>query len=742
MQLMRILALALVMAATVGQPQAATFTVLTTIDDSQAFDANPGDGICSDLGGLCTLRAAIEESNANPGRDNIRFNPDFVNASLNVSSSAGPLPIITDQISISGVSILAHDGFADDIRDTTPHFFINGSLLSSGHGLDFSGASAAGSEVAAIGVINFPSHGILARPGASGLLIHRNFIGVTADGTAAGNGRVTGGIGFYASESGNHIIGQGVSGGSFNALGNVISSNTSDGVVLGSSHGNLVLGNYIGLAPNGSSRRPNSRFGILLLQSDSNSIGGFTATEVAPNYVAANGLGGIQVFGSNNEVVSNILGEGPSGGFTEVNPADGIRVSGDENQIGRSGLGGNKILEFAGAGIVVGHSAVPSDGNSIAGNQIGRDGSLFPLLEAGCEIGIEVFGNTNTIADNLVVNSEFDGIYVEGASNTLVGNYSGFVPSQTLGPLPNGNGQAGIRIVGSANTIGGVPANPNRVGDNHGVGISVTGGGNEVSDNLVGVDTNYENVGNQLAGILSVGNSEMHGNVVGFNGEAGIQIANAVGGGVFGGHIGIAPDGTPIPNANYGVILFDVVDISLAFNNIAYNGAAGIAPVLPGSASSVSWFGNSMFGNGGIAIDMDVLGQNPNDPGDGDTGHNNLQNYPEIISATLNEAVSPPELEITYLVDSDSNNAMYPLTIDFYWTDRDEPMQGRFQLGTESDYSTPGQMATIIFNLPTGTTYGLLAATATDFDFNASEMSPPIPFGTPEVIFMDSLESN
>jgi CSLREA domain-containing protein len=50
--------------------QAATFTVSSTVD---AVDANPGDGVCETDGGtgVCTLRAAIQESNAFPGEDRI-----------------------------------------------------------------------------------------------------------------------------------------------------------------------------------------------------------------------------------------------------------------------------------------------------------------------------------------------------------------------------------------------------------------------------------------------------------------------------------------------------------------------------------------------------------------------------------------------------------------------------------------------------------------------------------------------
>lgn len=45
---------------------AATFVVDSTADEP---DANPGDGVCADAGGACTLRAAVEEANATPGAD-------------------------------------------------------------------------------------------------------------------------------------------------------------------------------------------------------------------------------------------------------------------------------------------------------------------------------------------------------------------------------------------------------------------------------------------------------------------------------------------------------------------------------------------------------------------------------------------------------------------------------------------------------------------------------------------------
>src|SRR6188768_2067465 len=47
---------------------AATFVVNTTADTQ---DAAPGNGVCADSGGLCSLRAAITEANALAGADTI-----------------------------------------------------------------------------------------------------------------------------------------------------------------------------------------------------------------------------------------------------------------------------------------------------------------------------------------------------------------------------------------------------------------------------------------------------------------------------------------------------------------------------------------------------------------------------------------------------------------------------------------------------------------------------------------------
>ena len=57
-------ALIVYLTSTSSTAMAATFTVNNTLD---TVDANPGNGVCADSLGQCTLRAAIMESNALAG---------------------------------------------------------------------------------------------------------------------------------------------------------------------------------------------------------------------------------------------------------------------------------------------------------------------------------------------------------------------------------------------------------------------------------------------------------------------------------------------------------------------------------------------------------------------------------------------------------------------------------------------------------------------------------------------------
>ena len=99
------LILGLVLAQGVSTPErthAVSFTVDTTAD---AVDANPGDGVCATAADACSLRAAVQETNALPGADVITlpagtYTLTIPPAGVN-GADVGDLNI-TDDLTISG----------------------------------------------------------------------------------------------------------------------------------------------------------------------------------------------------------------------------------------------------------------------------------------------------------------------------------------------------------------------------------------------------------------------------------------------------------------------------------------------------------------------------------------------------------------------------------------------------------------------------------------------------------------
>src|SRR6266704_5458625 len=82
--------------------RAATFTVDTTLD---VVDTLPGDGVCATAAGTCSLRAAVQESDALPGADTIvlpaGIYPLTIAGSSNNSPNSGDLDI-SENLAIVG----------------------------------------------------------------------------------------------------------------------------------------------------------------------------------------------------------------------------------------------------------------------------------------------------------------------------------------------------------------------------------------------------------------------------------------------------------------------------------------------------------------------------------------------------------------------------------------------------------------------------------------------------------------
>lgn len=257
---------------------------------------------------------------------------------------------------------------------------------------------------------------------------------------------------------------------------------------------------------------------------------------------------------------------------------------------GKSTVRGLNIAKF-GAGIML-----QSDKNTIAGNFIGTDNT--GQSAQGNLLGIGVYGTANQIggtvpADRNVVSGNQAGgvILSSGARNTVQGNYVG-TNAQGLVAVPNGHG---IWLANSnQNTIGGKGKSArNIISGNQGAGIYAGGIplGNRVQGNFIGVGSN---------GTTTLGNAQM-----------GIRMAT---------------DAVPAPVPS---------QLTVLRNRIANNGQQGIGLSVTDQdvISNVTISHNAIFNNGALGIDLWSDGITPNDKGDGDSGPNNVQNFPVLKSA-------------------------------------------------------------------------------------------------------------
>ena len=150
--------------------------VSITVDSTgDAADDAPGDGLCS-AGGVCTLRAAIEEANANPGEDTILF--DIIGPIPHTITPTSSLPVIAGPVVMDGTSEPDYAG--------TPVVELDGSNAGAGViGLDVTSGS---STINGLLINRFNGAGVVLRT-AGGNKVQANHIGTDGSGTVdLGNG--------------------------------------------------------------------------------------------------------------------------------------------------------------------------------------------------------------------------------------------------------------------------------------------------------------------------------------------------------------------------------------------------------------------------------------------------------------------------------------------------------------------------------------------------------------------------
>lgn len=276
----------------------ATFNVDSTGDES---DAVPGDGTCAIApGGPCTLRAAIIEANASPGRNTIAFRL----TGLRTISPTSPLPPVVEAVAIDGTTQLGFSG--------RPLVELDGSLAGATSGLVLDGGN---SVVKGLAINQFGSYGILIRSDDNA--IQGNFIGTDSLGKSD-HGNKDGGIAVWVTLNGwfNNQIG-----GREAADRNLISGNDGYGIFIPQG-GNRVEGNYIGTDVSGKYDLGNSADGIVACACTTTVYRRAVTMIGAPdagagNLISGNGESGIYTDGGivaqGNMIGTDVTGRKPLG---------------------------------------------------------------------------------------------------------------------------------------------------------------------------------------------------------------------------------------------------------------------------------------------------------------------------------------------------------------------------------------------------------------------------------------------
>ncbi len=572
-------------------------TIIVTGSEDGPGTLTPG-GVTVDFFDT-TLRGAINEANADPGRDVfISFDSNLTlngPVTISLSKDLGPLTITHDHVRINqDRQPVTVDGVQPDSTKASTGLVVTGAdcdiTLSIEHfadtGIDFKGPGATGNQIHAPQIVNNGT-GVLIEGGASNntvgaadavpdLLqppsadnprIEDNTIGVEITGvdTTAGN---------IADTTGNIVEGNIIGAQSLygvlltdGAFGNTIGS--QDTQPTDHSHGNLIEGNEEGV--------------LMIRGAHDNTIGASVLS--SGNQIKENRVAGVYMLASdNNKVQGNLI----------VSDSSGVIIGGasSNNTIGGALPNGIADNEFAGILMQTG-----ATGNKIQSNIIGTaDPTQFNGNGTGVLIQDGAINNTvgGTVAGavNNIVGNTGPGIAIKGngtSGNKVQGNRIGGVSQDTNVPLPNDTGVV-ISDGALGNLIGGTdPGGGNVISANSHDGIDIQGAAtvnNVVQQNIIGADSSGQN---PLP-----------------NGGDGVRIDTG---------------------ANFNVIGTNLLDMPNAGNIIAFNQGVGVN-VLGGITGLNSIRGNSIFDNTGLGIDLGGDGVTPNDDQDLDGGPNDLQNFP------------------------------------------------------------------------------------------------------------------
>jgi hypothetical protein len=377
---------------------------------------------------------------------------------------------------------------------------------------------------------------------------------------------------------------------------------------------------------------------------------------------------------------------------------------------------------------------------------VGNDAALKIQLNGTSVggVGLEIQDASNSVIKGLVVNHFAEGITVGGDSvaNRIEGNFVGTDPT---GTLDQGNTFDGVAIAdGSSDTVvgGSAPAKRNVISGNGRLGLLVDiSNGTRIEGNYVGTDKSGTKdlgnadgllVQNTPAGATIGGTTAASRNVISGNDRTGLSIVDAQGTKALGNRIGTTVSGTgALGNGAHGALIAvgasnnSIGDgTSGGSNTIAFNGQDGVEVDVTSTRNEISR--NSVFSNAGLGIDLIGQGEaffsnvsTPNDPGDTDSGANNLQNKPVLSSAKT----ASGKTTVAGKLVSTPNQAY---TIEFYSNPKDTN-EGKKFIGEKSITTSVDGLRSFTFTPATSVSVGqAITVTATrDSTHDTSEFSAP-----------------
>ena len=306
---------------------------------------------------------------------------------------------------------------------------VNGIYLGTGSSLNTIGGPTAAARNVISG--NRTNGVVISDLGTQSNVIEGNYIGVDPTGAIA----VPNGTGILVSNQNSDTT----------IADNLVSGNTGVGVFIATGASDVdVVGNKIGTDATGTQAVPNGFQGVAIVNATANTIGG--TTDGTANVISGNSSNGIVIFGggaSGNLIEGNLIGTDSTGTKALPNVFSGIYIgdgsgfvpptfgSAHDNTIGGTTSGAANVISGNDQyGILI-------NGGTIAANNLGA----FNNLVLGNLIGLNAAGTAAIALGKGQTNNLFSGIGIENAAfdNTIGGTVAG---SANVASGNSGNGVA------------------------------------------------------------------------------------------------------------------------------------------------------------------------------------------------------------------------------------------------------------------------------------------------------------